>query len=282
MASTTNPTNSTGSAREVRRVINPHVRRTIAANLGLSRGGNGSSSSSNNDNNNNDCNDCDDCSTTNKENNNSNSNAGNANATDKESDADIVVLSVRDSNGEKVNTESKDNNMGGRGQNKKTQREKKSRPEHQEHQRAARQSRVDNAKKSTFNWPNDCRRCYHKVVLKTTEPHMPHRGHHVLCPQKPPPLDKKEKAQLKELNRPLQGDKRMCSERKFGKSFFKIILLHGLHPPSPLPLQSTLQPTEAQILRTIHCLLPKKQPPLASPQGLRHKPLIGMAQLNWR
>ena len=50
---------------------------------------------------------------------------------------------------------------------------------------------------------------------------LPHHGHHVLCPEKPPPPDKKEKAQLKELNHPLLGEEHMCSVRKFGKKFFQ-------------------------------------------------------------
>ena len=182
---------STGTTREARWVINPHARRTTAANLGLSGGGN---AGSNDNNNHGDCSNCREI-TTNKENNNSNSNVGNTNGTcDKECETDIVVLEVRESNGKKENAESEDRNMGGRSQNKKTQRDKKSWPKCQEHQRAARQSRVDNVKKSTFNWPNDCTRCYHKVVLKATERHMPHRGHHDLCPEKPPPPDKKENA----------------------------------------------------------------------------------------
>ena len=103
----------------------------IAANLGLSRGGN---ASSNNDNNgNNDCADCSDRSncreitTTNKENDNGNGNISNTNsARDKESETDIVVLEVRESNGKKENAETNNENMGGRSQNKKTQIEKMS------------------------------------------------------------------------------------------------------------------------------------------------------------
>ena len=120
---------SAGTTREAQWVINPHMRRTLAANLGLG-GGNGSSNNNNHDN----CNDCNDHdgATTNKDNDDGNGNVSNTNDTrDKEGDTDIVMLEVRDSNSEKFNTESEEGNMGGCSQNKKTQREKISQPKHQ-------------------------------------------------------------------------------------------------------------------------------------------------------